>query len=67
MKRVRSNGGSRQNLKPEGIVVFGDYLHHRKLALRLGLPPIGDGDSMSARLIRIEESIHGAIELDGSW
>lgn len=67
MKRVRANGGSRQNLKPEGIVVFGDYHYHRKLAIRLGLPPIGDGDSMSARLIQIDGPSVMAIQLGGAW
>ncbi len=46
IKRMRAIRGSRQNLKREGIVVFGDY--HKRLALRLGLPQMGDGDSMSA-------------------
>ena len=67
MKRVRANGGSRQNLKPEGIVVLGDYLGHRNLALRLGLPPIGDGDSMSARLIRIDGPSDRAVQLGEAW
>ncbi len=67
MKRVRDNGGSRQKLKPEGIVVFADYLGHRELALSLGLPPIGDGDSISARLIQIEGPSDRAVQLGEAW
>ena len=67
MKRVRDNGGSRQHLRPEGIVVFGDYQSHRTLASRLGLPPINDGDSMSARLLKIDEPREAAVEIDGMW
>jgi Restriction endonuclease NaeI len=67
MKRVRDNGGSRQYLRPEGIVVFGDFQSHRVLASHLGLPPINDGDTMSARLIVVGESNEKAVELDGAW
>lgn len=67
MKRLRENGGARGYLKPEGIVIFGDFQNHRSLALRLGLPPIGDGDSMSARLIRIDGPRDRTIELEGVW
>ena len=67
MKRVRDSGGSRQHLKPEGIVIFGDYLSHRKFADRLGLPSIGDGDSISARLKQIDGPANNAIELGGQW
>ena len=64
-KLARALRRSRQNLKAEGIVVFGDSLRHRKLALRLGLPTIGDGDSMSAKLIRIDRSSAAAVQLGG--
>ena len=67
MKRVRDNGGSRQHLRPEGIVVFGDYQSHRSMAACLGLPQINDGDSMSARLVRVAGPDEKAIELDGAW
>ncbi len=67
MKRVRANGGSRGHLKSEGIVIFGDYDIHRELAARLGLPEIGDGDSMSARLIRVDTPGAATALLDGAW
>ena len=66
-KRVRAIRESRQSLKPEGIVVFGDYPDHRKLALRLGLPSMGDGDSMSARLIQIDGPTEAAVQLGEAW
>ena len=50
MKRVRYNGGSRDQLRPEGIVIFGGYASHRACAAILGLPAPGDGEFVSARL-----------------
>ena len=41
MKRVRGNGGSRESLRPEGIVIFGDYNRHRFVAEQLRLPVPG--------------------------
>ena len=42
------------HLKKEGIVIFGYYSSHSDISSRLGLPRLGPGDSMSARLVRIE-------------
>lgn len=52
MKRVRGNGGSRSSLRPEGIVIFGQYDSHRRAAAQLGLPvpEPGSGESVSVRL-----------------
>ena len=54
MKRVRGNGGSRSSLRPEGIVIFGHYDSHRRVArtLELPTPGPGSGESVSARLER---------------
>ena len=54
MKRVRGNGGSRESLRPEGIVIFGDYNRHRFVAeqLRLPVPTPKSGESVSVRLAR---------------
>jgi hypothetical protein len=54
MKRVRDNGGSRSSLQPEGIVIFGHYDSHRRVAELLGLPvpAPGSGESVSVRLAR---------------
>lgn len=50
MKRVRGNGGARSLLKPEGIIVLGDYRSHRALAKKLGLPEPQEGEFVSARV-----------------
>lgn len=67
MKRVRSNGGARTVLRPEGIVIFGQYRNHVEAAKTLGLPAYGPGDSMSVRLARKRAHHTGlpSITLDG--
>jgi hypothetical protein len=50
MKRVRAGGGARDQLRPEGIVIFGDYAGDQALATALGLPRPGPGEFVSARL-----------------
>jgi hypothetical protein len=68
MKRVRENGGARDQLRDEGIVIFGDYAAHQALAAALALPVPGPGEFVSARLARCIESpgtarfirLHGA-------
>ncbi|MFJ3643334.1 NaeI family type II restriction endonuclease [Streptomyces sp. NPDC090108] len=50
MKRVRYNGGSRSALRPEGIVILGQYGNHQTVAEALGLPVPGPGESVSVRL-----------------
>lgn len=51
MKRVRAGGGARDQLRGEGIVIFGDYLSHREAAAALALPPPGPGEFVSARIV----------------
>ena len=50
MKRVRAGGGARDQLRDEGIVIFGDYAGDQALAAALGLPRPGSGEFVSARL-----------------
>jgi Restriction endonuclease NaeI len=67
MKRVRGNGGSRSTLRPEGIVVIGQYESHRRIAQALRVPVPGLGESVSVRLAR-RRSRHGelpCVTLDG--
>ena len=52
MKRVRGNGGSRSSLRPEGIVIIGQYESHRRIAQALAIPVPGPGESVSVRLAR---------------
>ncbi len=67
MKRVRGNGGARTALRPEGIVIFGQYGNHVQTAANLGLPRPSYGEFVSIRLAR-RRTHHGAaawVELDG--
>ncbi|WP_369216373.1 NaeI family type II restriction endonuclease [Streptomyces flavofungini] len=50
MKRVRYNGGSRDKLRPEGILICGDYPNHQAVAQHLGLPVPQEGESVSVRV-----------------
>ncbi|MGY1582828.1 NaeI family type II restriction endonuclease [Streptomyces sp. MN13] len=52
MKRVRGNGGARSALRPEGILIMGDYDSHRAVAEQLGLLPPRDGEFVSVRVAR---------------
>jgi hypothetical protein len=52
MKRIRGNGGSRSSLRPEGIVIIGQYESHRRIAQALAVPAPGPGESVSVRLTR---------------
>ena len=51
MKRVRGGGGARDQLRAEGIVIFGDYAGDQVLASALDLPRPGPGEFVSARLV----------------
>jgi hypothetical protein len=51
MKRVRGGGGARDQLRAEGIVIFGDYAGDQVLASALGLARPGPGEFVSARLV----------------
>jgi hypothetical protein len=67
MKRVRDGGGARDQLRAEGIVIFGDYAGDQVLAAALGLPRPGSGEFVSARLARrIPSDRARSIRLDGA-
>jgi hypothetical protein len=73
MKRVRDGGGARDQLRGEGIVIFGDYAADQVLAAALGLPRPGPGEFVSARLARRSSGSAGSagsagrvIRLDGA-
>lgn len=70
MKRVRGNGGSRSALRPEGILIMGDYDSHRAVAEKLHLPIPAEGEFVSVRVVRAQA--HHApgphVNLDGeTW
>ncbi|MDV9188414.1 NaeI family type II restriction endonuclease [Streptomyces sp. SR27] len=51
MKRVRYNGGAREKLRNEGILICGDYPNHQVVAKTLGLPIPQEGESVSIRVV----------------
>ena len=69
MKRVRDGGGARDQLRGEGIVIFGDYDADQLLASALDLPRPGPGEFVSARLARRgpgHDSYARSIRLEGT-
>ena len=64
MKRVRAGGGARDQLRAEGIVIFGDYAGDQALAAALGLPRPGPGEFVSARLASRPGIRRGTVRLD---
>lgn len=70
MKRVRGNRGSRSALRPEGILIMGDYESHRSVATQLGLLPPREGEFISVRVARRRPHHQAAphVVLDGqAW
>ena len=69
MKRVRDGGGARDQLRDEGIVIFGDYAGDQTLAKALGLPRPGPGEFVSARLVRLSDgaATGGALRPDARF
>ncbi|MEV6593673.1 NaeI family type II restriction endonuclease [Streptomyces acidicola] len=67
MKRVRGNGGSRSALRPEGILIMGDYDSHRVVAEQLGLIAPREGEFVSVRVVKANEhhGISPRVRLDG--
>ncbi|WP_307820255.1 NaeI family type II restriction endonuclease [Streptomyces sp. MC1] len=67
MKRVRYNGGAREKLRKEGILVCGDYPNHQAVAAQLGLPVPQEGESVSVRVVEAREHHLGqpSVLLDG--
>lgn len=67
MKRVRDNGGARQHLRAEGILIFGHWRSHAALLQQLGFTPLDDGYSMSLHVTPCRPEEPRAIELDGRY
>jgi len=65
MKRVRANGGARTALKPEGIVILGQYSSHAAIARALGLPVASHGESLSVRLAPAKARGAGVVQISG--
>lgn len=69
MKRVRGDGGARDKLRDEGILICGDYPNHRKVAEALGLPVPQEGENVSVRVVEAKPHHAGCprVLLDGRY
>jgi hypothetical protein len=54
LKRMRSNGGARDYLRPEGILVLGHQQNDPLVAAALGLPVPSKGEFVTARVVVAE-------------
>ncbi|SDM41930.1 Restriction endonuclease NaeI [Geodermatophilus siccatus] len=54
LKRARGNGGAREKLRPEGIVVLGHQDNDPLVAKALGLPVPHKGEFVAARVIQVD-------------
>jgi hypothetical protein len=66
MKRVRENGGARSQLRPEGILVLGDYLSHQAVAAQLGIEVPQAGEVVSTRVVPANASEANAASIGGA-
>ena len=63
MKRVRGNGGARTHLRPEGILVLGQYQSHCAVAKSLGIAVPRRSESVSIRVVRAEKMGVGVVKI----
>lgn len=66
-KRIRKNGGSRSRLKPEGIIILGDYEADREIARALGVAVPCEGEFVSVRVAPTTRSGSKAAFIDGGF
>ena len=67
MKRLRGNGGARSDLRPQGIIILGQYERHQLIAEALGLPVPGSGDTVTARVFPALPGESPSVMIDGSF
>jgi hypothetical protein len=67
MKRVRKNGGARTTLKPEGIIILGQYGAHATIARALRLPVPKNGESLSVRITPASAAGSGVAKINGRF
>lgn len=68
MKRVRSNGGSRSNLRAEGFLIpGGDYQVHRDIAASFGVPVPAPGEVVSFRVIPTKQDDPKAVLMGSTF
>jgi hypothetical protein len=69
LKRARGNGGARDQLRPEGILVLGHQDNDPLVAAALGLPVPAKGEFLSVRVVEASEVTRDrpAAEIDGRY
>lgn len=69
LKRMRSNGGAREALRPEGLLVLGHQDNDPRVAEALGLPVPHKGEFVVARVAPASgsDTDGGVAEIDGSF
>lgn len=67
MKRVRENGGARAALRPEGIIILGQFRSHVAIAKALGVPTPGPGESVSVRVSPTVKDAPGSVLIEGKY
>jgi len=68
MKRVRDNGGSRANLRPEGFIIpGGDFESHRDVARALARTVPEPGEFVSIPVVPAIDGDVAVVELDGRY
>jgi hypothetical protein len=65
MKRARANGGSRTALRPEGIIILGQYGSHVAVARALGVAEPARGESVAVRVTPADDMGPGVAEIGG--
>jgi hypothetical protein len=67
MKRVRGNGGARTAMRPEGIIILGQYSSHVDIAKALGVPEPSRGESVPVRVTPAKEPGVGVAKIKESF
>jgi len=67
MKRIRGNGGARSHLRPEGILILGQFGSHGAVARALGVPVPGRGESVSVKVTPAKNAGIGVAKIDGKY
>lgn len=67
MKRVRSNGGARTALQPEGIIILGQYSSHAAIAAQLGVDSPQSGESVAVRVSQQALAALDTAQIDGKF
>ena len=65
MKRMRLNGGARDKLRPEGLLVLGHQDNDPAVARALSLPVPTKGQFVVCRVVPSKHS--AGAEIEGSW